>query len=510
MARARHFIHAVWSGHLLTITIAVANLITFPIALAVLGKPMFGLWNAVAQVAIFAGFLDLGIGPSLGRFIADFKDDRNDPAYGVFLKSVFAIGWIQGAALFALGLAVIPWLPGMMDVGAEYAEVFKTLLRWQFAVVALGFPFRAFIQLLIANHQMAKVNGCSVASTVANALVLVLGLKSGWGIYAYVVAAWSGWLVMYAGVIYYVGRSGLLPRMRGARISLKVLKPLGEYSLSVFWIVLGTQLSLLAPTLLITRHLGLVALADWTVGTRVVLLAWQLIARIPTASEPAFWEMFTRQEFPRLRQRSMELLQVSGAIAGLLGAGIVAANVTFVSLWTSGRVQWHVAVDVTFVFWVALMTVMVCLNMTPGITKRLGRMKYVYLLEGGALAALAYQPYVRLQAYWQVVLVLTVAVCLFRLPYGFVRTCTDLQIRGRELLKLVGRVCGVAVLLLVLAYSLRSAVAGLPLLLQFVSSAVAYALVAVPLIYLFGLPAEPKARLRAALLRLFERQRTGS
>ena len=272
----------------------------------------------------------------------------------------------------------------------------------------------------------------------------------------------------------------------------------------MFLIILGTQLIAFAPGLLITRKLGLSALADWTVGTRLVSFALQLIGRIPNSSEPIFWEMFVRGELPRIRQRLVELLLLSGSGAALFGAGVAAINVPFIRLWMAGKVQWMTAADIGLVLWVVVSINAVVLNMVPGMTKQLGKMKYVYLLEGGMMAGLAYLPCLRLRAYWQVALILLVFVSLFRLPYGLWRTWRDLQIPGPVLAKALARIFGVVLLLLAFAQVLRCATAHWKPLTQVLINGLVFSAVALPAVYFISLPLEPRQRIRQALRRILE------
>jgi hypothetical protein len=391
----------------------------------------------------------------------------------------------------------------LMGIPAGDSQQFKVLVLLQVVTSALGFPLRPINQLLWANQQIAWINGCSIAGAVVNAGVLLLGLQVGWGIYSFIAASWASFVVSQVGMLSCVVKLRLLPSLRHATVSFAALKPLAAYSVNVFLIILGTQLIAFAPNLLITRKLGLSALADWTVGTRLVSFAIQLIGRIPNSSEPIFWEMFVRGELPRIRQRLIELLHLSGSGAALFGAGITAINVPFIELWMSGKVQWMSAADVGLVLWVIVSTSSVVFNMVPGTTKRLGNMKYVYVLEGGIMVGLAYLPCLRLQTYWQVALILLVFVSLFRLPYGLWRTWRDLQIPGPVLAKALARTFVVALLLLAFAQVLRSATCYWKPLTQVLINALVYSVVALPAVYSIGLPLESRQRVQQTWRRIF-------
>lgn len=505
MNRARNFFHSIWSGYVSVGVASLLNLLTVPFALAALGRPTFGLWSAVMQLTTFTNILDLGLGPSLARFITDFKDNDDTKAYLVFLKSVFFVGLLQAVLFSVVAFGLIGYIPGLMKIPAEESQLFQRLVLLQLGTVALSFPLRPFGQLLYAHQQIAWVNACTTLASIMNAGILLLGLGLGWGIYSCIAATWAAYLTFQAGNIYCVLRLGLLPRLRGAAISLNSLKALAAFASNVFVIVIGLQLIGFAPTLLVTRKLGLPALADWTVGTKLVLFVWQLVQRTSNSSEPIFWEMFTRRELGLLRQRMLDVAMLGALAAATLGAGLVAVNAPFVSLWTSKRVHWQTAVDLVMAVWAVVSIGTILFNMVPAITKQLGAMKFVWLLEGALVAGLAYFPFFPLNAAWQVALVLLLGVSCFRFPYGLFRAWRDLQFPAAVLGRFLARAGSVTLLLLAVALILRKATSPLAPWLQVAVNALVYGLIALPVAYGLGLPSEPRQRILDVLQRILPR-----
>ena len=500
-SRSRRFFHAVWSGQLNMVVVSVINLATIPVMLAVLGKSTFGLWTAVLQITLLANIFDLGLGPSLARFITDYKDHRDPMVYGGFLKSVFFVAVLQGLLFAGGAVLLLPVLPQLMGIGADQAPLFKTLVALQLGSVALGFPLRPLSQLLYSNQQIAATNACTILAATAGGATLLIGLKAGWGIYAGPVSTWVTFLVTNAGLVYVVVNRRVLPPLRQARVCLKSLAPLAQFTGNVFLIAVGLQLINFAPSLLITRQLGLQALADWSIGTRLMVFVWQLVSRISSSSEPAFWEMFSRNEMARVRQRLMDLIQLSGSAAAVLAAGIAAINPPFIHVWTSGRVRWETTTDLVLVLWVAVLTAATVFNMVPGMTKRLGNMKFVYFSEGFLLIGLACVAMLHWQHHWQVALLLLICVSLFRLPYGLARAVSDLQLPGRLLAGTLVQLGVMLAALLAVSLALRLATASLNPWAQLAINGIGYSLVALPVFYRFGLPGDARAQVNLQLNR---------
>jgi O-antigen/teichoic acid export membrane protein len=505
MTRSRIFFHAVWSGYLSTAVASLVNLLTIPLALSALGKSGFGLWSAVMQVATFSNIFDAGLGPSMARFMADYRAEHDRSAYAGFLKSIFVVTSLQGILFAVAAVFLLPIFPGLMGITPDQANEFRRLLAFQLSATALSFPLRPFIQLMFAHQQLAWLNGWNTLAAAANGAVIIGGLKLGCSIYIYPVGTWVYFLILHTGVVFHVYKRGLIPSLKGATVSLRRLKPLASFSANVFLIALGLQLISFAPGLLITRKLGVVALADWTVGTRLMLLALQLINRMSNSSEPIFWEMYVRKEIPRLRERFLQVIPLVAGAAAFFGGMIAAVNPAFILFWTSGRVEWQTRTDICLVIWLVFVAAATVLNMVPGMTKQLGAMKYVYALEGLVPVALAYTPGLRWISQWQVALLLVLCVAVFRLPYGLARTCRDAQIPISTLLKELGRVGTGLVLLAACALALRYSTTTLRPLVQVLLNGTLYSIISLPVFYKFVLPSSAKQMIQQFLRKAFAR-----
>jgi hypothetical protein len=211
--------------------------------------------------------------------------------------------------------------------------------------------------------------------------------------------------------------------------------------------------------------------------------------------------MFSRNEMARVRQRLMDLIQLAGSAAAVFAAGIAAINPPFIHVWTSGRVRWETTTDVVLVLWVAVLTAATLCNMVPGITKRLGNMKFVYFSEGTLLVGLACVSILHWRYHWQVALLLLVCVSLFRLPYGLARTGSDLQLPGRLLAGTLVKLAVMLGALLAVSLGLRFATASLNPWAQLAINGFGFGLVALPVFYRFGLPADAREKVNRAVCR---------
>ena len=99
--------------------------------------------------------------------------------------------------------------------------------------------------------------------------------------------------------------------------------------------------------------------------------------------------MMARGEHDRLFRRYKEMVIASCAFAGVGATIFAACNSLFIHVWTSGKILWPPLNDILLAAWIVLLTVIHCHSGFVLITKKVGAMRYVYLLEGLVFVALA-------------------------------------------------------------------------------------------------------------------------
>ena len=256
---------------------------------------------------------------------------------------------------------------------------------------------------------------------------------------------------------------------------------------------------------MVNRSLGSEGMADWAIGTRLVMFVWQIVCRVPNSSEPVFWEMFSRQEFLRLRSRLLELTRLSCSIAVFLGGAVIAINSSFIHVWTAGRAHWTWNADVCLAVWLIISTANASLNMIPGIVKQVGAMKYVFLSEGLVLIALACYSFPFINSPAGVALVILLAIFLFRLPYGIYRAKEDMGIAPGNILTVIAKVLLLLLLLILGTVAIHVLTRGLSPTMQLISNLLLYTLVGVPITFFLGLSSEVKEKLLKFGLRIKNR-----
>jgi len=390
MSRFKRFAHSLVSGYVLVAANILYTLASVPLALHYLSKEEFGLWSLVTQVCNFNQILvDLGMSGAISRILIDHKDDRDSPAYGTVIQTGFLVLCVQGFLVALVGGLISYWLPQWMDVPTAHWHEFRLLVIWQCGLLALSFALRMFNLILFAHQRFDIGNYSQLGGFVLGFAAQWWSFEAGWGLYSLLVSGAVSMLVIGLTGWWQTGRLHLFPaRGRWGKPNWSTFKEVFLYGTDVFLISIGIQLITASQAPVITRTLGLEAVAVWSVATKLFMLAQQLVYRLLDFSLAAFSEMIVRGEKERLRTRFRDLIILTGSASAAVGVTMALCNRAFLSLWTHDRISWPIENDILMACSLMVYSSTRCHIGMACITKKVGALKYVYFAEGLAFVLL--------------------------------------------------------------------------------------------------------------------------
>ncbi len=405
MSRFRRAAHALASGYVVLATSSVFALVSVPVALHYLPEMrLFGLWGLMSSIQLFFSLVDFGMSGSVARLLIDHKDDRAGGVYGGLVKTGWLVLLAQGVIAFVAGYLLAPVLGAVLHgsedkgIPPELQPTFVALVRWQCAILALGFATRIFGHILAAFQRYDIVNYSSVVAGLLNLGLLWWFLATGSGVFSLI---WAGLLSLAVSNLLCGAacwRLGLFPPAGAwGRASWRQFKELFGYGKDVFLVGVGSQLILYSQPLIITACLGLKATTAWTIGTRPFAMIIQAVWRVFDFSGPAFSEMMVRGEQPLLRERYKSVLVLSASLAGVAAVCFVLCNSAFFTVWTyfkqhtepGAGLAWFPVYDLFLGVWMVVLAVQHCHDTLVLLTKKVGALRYMMFVEGLVFAAAA-------------------------------------------------------------------------------------------------------------------------
>lgn len=380
MSRFKHFTHSLLSGYGSLGANVIYTLASVPLALAYLSREEYGLWGVVTQIMLCLMLMDSGVSGAAARIIIEHKDDRVRLAET--LKAATAILCGQGLIVLTLACLFAGFVPGLLDVPSEMAGILTTVVQVYAFIFSVGLAFKAPSLALFAFHRNDLVNYGQIVGFFLQLGILWGGFEMGLGLWSLVAAYGVAACCQIFFCVTMSCRLGLFPAgfLRGPLKGERFLE-IFQYAKDRALVIVGEQVLLAAPTLLIARFLGLEQVAAWTVGTRMVLLCQQLLYRINGFAYPALAEMHVRNEMERFGLRFKELTIFTLVLGGAAAAFIIGVNDRFVGIWTAGKIEWSWHLDFVLVVWMLVSLSVRSHWIAISISKRIGFMQWVYFLE---------------------------------------------------------------------------------------------------------------------------------
>jgi O-antigen/teichoic acid export membrane protein len=311
------------------------NLLLLPLVLDRLGPDLYGSWIALSALIAVGSLADAGVRTEVARRVADAKGAQDETALARTVHVGTTVMVLTAVPVAVLGLVLAPLLsqavfpdgvPGYP--ASEITMVLRVMILAMAANLVLGAHFAA-----LRGVQRSDVETIAqVAALPANAVILVAGVVSGWGLWALLAAQVAGMVVVV--LVQGVGTRILLPglRLRLARASWGVV--LSYLSLSTLALV--SQVSDVFDSqwdkLVIARFVAADAVTSFHIGTMLGLQAKAvaLLPLVPLLAAVSELRVSRGGEAHQLQRSLMKAGAVASAV--ILGSTFVFAP-AFIDLW---------------------------------------------------------------------------------------------------------------------------------------------------------------------------------
>jgi O-antigen/teichoic acid export membrane protein len=359
------------------------SLASIPLILYYLPKEEYGLWVTLMQAVGYLTLIDFGMTSAASRLLVDHKDDRQSVEYGAMVKTMLIVSLCQGIIVFVVCIACSPFVASFINVPQDQTKLFVLLASFQGLVSASAFIFRPLSAILYAfQKEYISVLTGSISLMISLPL-LWISLKNNIGIYSFIYINLLFALLNPVIIFYFCLINRYLPsNILHVKVSKKSIFSVFHFGKDIFLMNLGAQLINASQLIIISRSLGLDKAAFWAVGTKIFYLTISLVCRPYGASIPGFSELLVSGQNHKLYKRFKEIVILTCSLGVFLGVSFALCNSLFVCIWTQGKVFWPIQYDVFLGLWVLLSSMQTTHGNFVSVTKQIGGMRYIYLLEG--------------------------------------------------------------------------------------------------------------------------------
>lgn len=389
-SRTHNFIRGLGAGYVAIAVNIAYTAASVPLALHYLGKEQFGLWALAQQIVGYLMLLELGVGASVGRFFADFKDDINSSSYGSLLMTGVIVFASQGLLIAVAGGAFSFFAPTLFSIPPHLSTDFTNVLIIITLVAGLSVVSRSLGGPLWAFQRMDVSYGLGSLSLILSFMSLWFGFQQGWGIYSLAFAGTPSAIISPIVTFWICRRNHYYPSYGfWGHPNWIYLRQVFLFGQDVLWITLGSQMVNASQIMILSRVAGLSSAATFAVGTKLFTMGQLLIGKVIDSSGPALTELFVRSEISQFKLRFAHVICITAFTSTIGATSLMAVNTAFVSYWTSSSVRWNPTYDAILAGLLLATSITRCLILSFGLMQGYRPVRHIYFVEGCIFIAVA-------------------------------------------------------------------------------------------------------------------------
>lgn len=171
---------------------AASGLVLTAYILDRIGLAAWGLWALVSVFTGYVGLLDLGVGSSFAKYIAEHAAREEDKQVSAVVSTGFFFYLALGIVLLAVGWPCVDWLVSLFvrlgpDRARDFADARFTgdvrfLLRWGLVLFAASNCIAPFTAVQTGLQRMGITNILSFGASIVKIVATVAFIEAGYGV----------------------------------------------------------------------------------------------------------------------------------------------------------------------------------------------------------------------------------------------------------------------------------------------------------------------------------------
>ncbi|GJQ60333.1 MAG: polysaccharide biosynthesis protein [Candidatus Scalindua sp. AMX11] len=261
-----------------------------------IGIERYGIWAVANTVINFFLFLDIGIGNSFVKHIAEYNTKRDYVMVNKVITTGLAFSLLLCMGIGILFLISIKTLIGLFTFSPKlYDDVIFTFFGI-FIIFIINYVFRIFKSILYGLQRMDITNMIFIIVTIPGTIGLILFLGHGYGLRGYVYN--SALIALVTVIAYAVCAHKVLPQMNihPRYLSLEMFRRLWDFGFKIqiagFAEFINTQLD----KILLGYFLNVTVVSFYELGSKIALTVGNLPSALLLAIEPASSELMASKD----------------------------------------------------------------------------------------------------------------------------------------------------------------------------------------------------------------------
>lgn len=318
----------------------LSTLLLTPFIISSLGSAEYGVYKLIAAITSYLLLLDLGMGNSVVRYVAKFKENRDMESSRKYLGVCMVFYAAVSVAVLLLGGVLILSFQKIFATGLTAAEIAlsKRLLLLTVLNAAVTLGTSVFYNILIAYSRFALSKGLSILQIIVRILVTAAALKLGYRSEAIVTINLVLTMLMRGYYVFYVlCVLRLRPQLRGTNAAF--IKDIVSYSAFILLQMVATQINAQADQVLLGMFVtsSAVIIGIYGVGAQIVQYFQSVGQALGGVLMPGVVKLVESGAGAKELQNEMiRIGRYAFTMLGLIFVGFLVNGRSFIRLW-AGR-----------------------------------------------------------------------------------------------------------------------------------------------------------------------------
>jgi O-antigen/teichoic acid export membrane protein len=307
-----------------------------PYILHRLGDEAFGIWVLIFSITGYYGLFDLGIRSSIVRYVAKYSATGDHEDLNRLINTAICTYAIIGILALLVTISGAIYLPLIFRISSSFLRTARLLFLLVGTALSLGFPLGVFGGILQGLQRFDLANLTSTVSTLLRCLLIVMTLQHGGRLLS--VALVTVALPVVAALVNATYALHLLPLQFSFRYVDRVsLRRIANYSSATFVIMLSWRLRFKTDAMIIGTFLSSAAITYFTVGSRLVDYAGEVVAGLAQIFDPMASESVATGDIEHVRKILVAGNRACALIIFPIAAALAILGKSVIEVWVGRR-----------------------------------------------------------------------------------------------------------------------------------------------------------------------------
>lgn len=310
-----------------------------PFLLRALGQSDYGLYSLAVSIVGYLAILDLGFGSAITRYTVKYKREGSRIKLFKLYSTVSLLYIIIGTVAFIICVILSSSASSLFGETMSLDEISK--LREMLLLCGINllftFPLQISSSVLSAYEAFIYKNLVNLIKYIASPLIMVLLI-----LFIHIGAVGAIWVVTAFNLfgflaMYLYAWKKLDFKISYKHIDYKLVRPLFNFSLSMFLLMIFEQLQFNSGQFILGMTQGAEMVAVWGIAMVFVLNYRSISTAITNVYMPTFFSIAFDENKEKLRAYSIKMCRLQSFILLFLLSNFIVFGNEFIGLWAGDK-----------------------------------------------------------------------------------------------------------------------------------------------------------------------------